>query len=325
MRLSRWVGALAIASSGCIAMVRPDPVVVTPPPPQPPPPAAGVTRTVFRYSGPHHVPDAWGGGWCDIEEGHDHEYAPDDIRSYRYEAGVYIYAAPVVVAFLDAHPDNRGGWCYLHGPHTHNYYPARHYREHITWDRDHRSYVYRPPHNSPAHEAPRLHGAEPARPSIYGAPATGSPVHEERPGSPEHPAAAGRPTVGSPARDEGVPVHGDRHADPGRPGEKHGRDHAPDGNDSQGRPDDRHRRNALADEDEHGSADSRDDGRHGRADGSRPGSGRENRPGADSVTASSSRSGRPSVGNPPKSSPSGKKEKKDDKDRAHRQNDPPGR
>ena len=126
----------------------PPPVVYEPPPPSPPP-VVYQNRTLYRYFGPHHIPDFTGGGWCYLEDVHDHEYAPDNPSWYRVERGVYFYSAPIAVTYYDVHPDDHGGWCYLHGPHRHGYHPPRAAHTSFFYDRDHRHYVYRPHDRSP--------------------------------------------------------------------------------------------------------------------------------------------------------------------------------
>jgi len=129
--------ALSVLATGCLTPIvedRPTAVRSAPPP----------VPAVYRYSGPHHVPDAWGGGWCYVDGEHEHDYAPQDRGWYRYERGVYTYSAPIVATYWDVHPDELGGWCYLHGAHTHGYLPPKGQLTHYQWDRQRHAYRYVP-------------------------------------------------------------------------------------------------------------------------------------------------------------------------------------
>lgn len=133
----------------------PPPPTAPPPPvvyqePAPPPPVVYESRTLYRYFGPHHIPDSIGGGWCTIDGVHEHDFAPENPGWYRFERGIYHYSAPIVITFYDAHPDNHGGWCSLHGPHRHDYYPPRNIHASFIYDRDRRHYYYRGHSAAPA-------------------------------------------------------------------------------------------------------------------------------------------------------------------------------
>jgi hypothetical protein len=99
---------------------RPPPRVVAPPPDPQPEPAP-----VVWYYGPHYVPDALGGGWCDEDEAHTHDYFPDRPDVYVVDRGYYTYRGPNVFTYYAGHPLPGGGWCGIVGPHTHDYYPPR--------------------------------------------------------------------------------------------------------------------------------------------------------------------------------------------------------
>ena len=82
----------------------------------------------YYYHGPHPVPEAWGGGWCDQEGPHYHEFAPVDVEFYEYIEGYYVfvgdpwfhgYTGPLYW-YYGPHPVYTP-WgtvvCYIDGPH----------------------------------------------------------------------------------------------------------------------------------------------------------------------------------------------------------------
>jgi hypothetical protein len=200
----------------------PPPVVYrepAPPPPvvyqepAPPPPVVYESRALYRYFGPHHIPDSIGGGWCVIDGVHEHDFPPENPGWYRFERGVYHYSAPIVITFYDAHPDNHGGWCSLHGPHRHDYYPPRDIHASFVYDRDRHHYFYRghsaaPALGEPGHrrdEVEHHRWSEPERhPSIEPDRHHGEPEHRQGEASwrrdEAHPSAPARSEVGLPRR-----------------------------------------------------------------------------------------------------------------------------
>lgn len=205
----------------------PPPPAAPPPPvvyeePAPPPPVAYESRTLYRYFGPHHIPDSIGGGWCYLDGVHDHDFPPENPAWYRVDGGVYYYSAPIVISFFDAHPDNHGGWCHLQGPHRHDYYPPRGIHTSFIYDRERRHYTYRAHEAAPAvrAEPDRHRWGEPAHP-VRVEPDHNRPEPGWRRDEPEHHRAAepgmrrDEPHPSAPARVEtGVPHHA---AEPARP------------------------------------------------------------------------------------------------------------
>jgi hypothetical protein len=99
---------------------------------------ASAEAKIVEYISPHPVPHKYGGGFCNIDVAHVHNYPPGDPRLYRdingqfyfvgdptpfhYEGPRYNYfgAHPVVDAQVQLdHPV----YCYLKGPHVHWYQP----------------------------------------------------------------------------------------------------------------------------------------------------------------------------------------------------------
>jgi hypothetical protein len=93
---------------------------------------------IAEYISPHPVPHKYGGGFCNIDVAHVHNYDPDDQRMYREIGGkhyfvgdptpfqydgprhTYYGAHPVVDAEVQFdHPI----YCYMKGPHYHWYEP----------------------------------------------------------------------------------------------------------------------------------------------------------------------------------------------------------
>lgn len=82
----------------------------------------------YYYHGPHPIPEAWGGGWCDAEGPHYHEFAPVDIEFYEYIEGYYVFVGDPWFSGYDGplywyygpHPVYTP-WgtvvCYIDGPH----------------------------------------------------------------------------------------------------------------------------------------------------------------------------------------------------------------
>jgi hypothetical protein len=100
--------------------------------------ATSANAKMVEYVSPHPVPHKFGGGFCNIDVPHVHNYPPGDPRMYReqngqfyfvgdptpfqYEGPRYSYygAHPVVDAEVHfGHPV----YCYMKGPHYHWYQP----------------------------------------------------------------------------------------------------------------------------------------------------------------------------------------------------------
>jgi hypothetical protein len=100
--------------------------------------AANANAAIVEYVSQHPVPHKYGGGFCNIDVAHVHNYPPGDPRMYRqigskyyfvgdptpfhYEGPRYSYygAHPVVDAEVQlGHPV----YCYMKGPHFHWYQP----------------------------------------------------------------------------------------------------------------------------------------------------------------------------------------------------------
>jgi hypothetical protein len=152
--------------SACVVRpyTRPAPVVYEQPPP------VAVQEAYYQYNGPHPVPDAEGGGWCDIEGVHTHPFAPAQVTYYQQTPQqVYVYSGPRTVWYYGFHPVPNGGYCYLHGRHSHAYLPAREYRSSYVWTPGQRYYRYRgtyvPPNN--VHSAVGVQPPRSAPPPAY--------------------------------------------------------------------------------------------------------------------------------------------------------------
>jgi hypothetical protein len=86
------------------------------------------------YFGYHPIPEAYGGGFCEREDRHQHEFAPVEIEFYNVVDGVYYFVGdPSAYGYEDElywyqyhHPVPTywgGGYCYLVGPHRHWWVP----------------------------------------------------------------------------------------------------------------------------------------------------------------------------------------------------------
>jgi len=99
--------------------------------------AAAQARTV-EYLSQHPVPHKFGGGFCNIDVPHVHNYPPDDPRMYRESNGQFYFVGDPVpfeydgprYSYYGAHPvaeaQVRLGhpvYCYIKGPHYHWYQP----------------------------------------------------------------------------------------------------------------------------------------------------------------------------------------------------------
>ncbi len=106
-------------------------------------PDAGAQHYVY-YHQYHPIPEAFGGGFCEDEEVHPHEYAPVDLDYYQVVDGVYYYIGDApedvfeeeeIVWYEDHHPVPvfwGGGFCYIIGPHTHWWRPHAHVHYHVS-------------------------------------------------------------------------------------------------------------------------------------------------------------------------------------------------
>lgn len=93
---------------------------------------------LVEYVSQHPVPHKYGGGFCDIEVAHVHNYEPSDPRMYRDIGGkLYFVGDPTPFqydgprhTYYGAHPIvdaevrfDRPAYCYMKGPHSHWYEP----------------------------------------------------------------------------------------------------------------------------------------------------------------------------------------------------------
>ncbi len=100
--------------------------------------ATGVHAKTVEYLSQHPVPHKYGGGFCNIEVPHVHNYPPDDPRMYRETNGqLYFVGDPAPFGYdgprytyYGAHPVvdaevrfGRPVYCYIKGPHYHWYQP----------------------------------------------------------------------------------------------------------------------------------------------------------------------------------------------------------
>jgi hypothetical protein len=98
---------------------------------------AAQAKTV-EYLSQHPVPHKFGGGFCNIEVPHVHNYPPDDPRMYRENNGQFYFVGDPApfdydgprYSYYGAHPvvdaEVRFGhpvYCYIKGPHYHWYQP----------------------------------------------------------------------------------------------------------------------------------------------------------------------------------------------------------
>jgi hypothetical protein len=54
----------------------------------------GYSQQLWGYNGNHPIPASWGGGYCYINWGHRHPYAPPSSMYYNYVGGYYVYNGP---------------------------------------------------------------------------------------------------------------------------------------------------------------------------------------------------------------------------------------
>ncbi|MGD0838709.1 MAG: hypothetical protein ABSB49_18895 [Polyangia bacterium] len=100
--------------------------------------ATSAEAKTVEYLSPHPVPHKYGGGFCNINVAHVHNYPPDDPRLYRDIGGqLYFVGDPTPFqyqgprySYYGAHPVVDSGatlgqpvYCYLKGPHYHWYQP----------------------------------------------------------------------------------------------------------------------------------------------------------------------------------------------------------
>lgn len=93
---------------------------------------------IVEYISQHPVPHKYGGGFCNIEVAHSHNYEPSDPRMYREIGGQYYFVGDPTpfqyegprYSYYGAHPvvdaEVHAGnpvYCYMKGPHYHWYQP----------------------------------------------------------------------------------------------------------------------------------------------------------------------------------------------------------
>jgi hypothetical protein len=100
--------------------------------------ASSARANIVEYVSQHPVPHKYGGGFCNIDVAHVHNYQPDDPRMYRqigdkvyfvgdptpfqYEGPRYSYYGAHPVVDAEARFDHPV-YCYMKGPHYHWYQP----------------------------------------------------------------------------------------------------------------------------------------------------------------------------------------------------------
>jgi len=103
-------------------------------------PSQASAQHYVYYHAYHPVPGAFGGGVCDAEEVHPHEYVPVELDYYALKEGIYYYlgdpgdeVVEEIYWYEDHHPVPMhwgGGICYLVGPHRHWWAPHASYAPH---------------------------------------------------------------------------------------------------------------------------------------------------------------------------------------------------
>ncbi len=99
-------------------------------------PATASAEHFVYYHDYHPIPEAFGGGYCDVEDVHPHEYVPVELDYFQVQDGVYYYIGDPgddgfeeLYWYEDHHPVPThwgGGICYLWGPHRHWWRPHVH-------------------------------------------------------------------------------------------------------------------------------------------------------------------------------------------------------
>ena len=120
---------------------------------------------LVHYHGIHPIPEAYGGGICDIQETHAHEYVPVDLDYYQVQDGVYYWIGDpgdeveiVELYWYEYHHPVPllwgGGYCYIVGPHRHWWSPHAHFRTYYVVRNG--RYLYRGPWGKRYRKARRL-------------------------------------------------------------------------------------------------------------------------------------------------------------------------
>lgn len=104
-------------------------------------PAVGFAQVVVQYHDIHPIPAAYGGGLCEDEGVHEHDYVPVDVEYYQISDEVYYWVGDpgdedfeYELYWYDHHHPVPvvwgGGYCYIVGAHRHWWEPHIHFSHH---------------------------------------------------------------------------------------------------------------------------------------------------------------------------------------------------
>jgi hypothetical protein len=94
----------------------------------------GYTSTSWNYNGNHPIPAGYGSGYCYMDWGHRHHYAPPPGYAFNYVGGYYVYGGGWDPSYYTYRDRYRG---YYGGYYRNNYYGGRYWSVRP-------SHIYRP-------------------------------------------------------------------------------------------------------------------------------------------------------------------------------------